>query len=98
MNLVEFALWRFRHAEGVMKYVVSYNTSECKMNVKGTKITLTYKPEEGKIVISYTNDGYKAPITTTFADFEKTMTELGFYELRPDSERHSSSYNPKHEE
>lgn len=92
MDLVRFALWRFRNAEGVMKNVVSFNTTECQLNVNGTKIKLTYKPTEEKVVISYVDDPFKLPITVSFNEFVDTMKKLGFYELRPDNERHSSSW------
>ena len=36
MDQVQFALWRFRNAEGVMKHVVSVGMSECELNVNGT--------------------------------------------------------------
>ena len=52
MDPVQFALWRFRNAEGVMKYVISVNMTECQLNVNGTKIKLTYKPAEEQVVIS----------------------------------------------
>lgn len=94
MDLVQFALWRFRNAEGVMKYVVSVNMSECQLNVNGIKVKLTYKPTEEQVVISYVDDPFKMPITVPFKEFVDTMKKLGFYELRPDNERHSSSWGP----
>ncbi len=94
MDQVQFALWRFRSVEGVMKYVVSVNLSECTLNVKGTKIKLTYDPKQEQVIISYIDDPYRLPITVSFNDFVKTMTELGFYELRPDTERHACSWGP----
>ena len=94
MDQVQFALWRFRNAEGVMKYVVSVGMSECELNVKGTKIKLTYKPTEEQVVISYIDDPFRQPVTVSFAEFVNTMKKLGFYELRPDNERHSCSWKP----
>ena len=94
MDQVQFALWRFRNAEGVMKYVVSFNWTECQLNIKGTKVKLSYKPAEDHVIISYTDDPFKMPITTSFKEFVDTMKKLGFYELRPDNERHSSSWGP----
>lgn len=92
MDPVQFALWRFRNVEGVMKYVVSVNLTECSLNVKGTKVKLTYDPKQEKVTISYIDDPYRIPVTTSFNDFVKTMTDLGFYELRPDTERHACSW------
>lgn len=94
MDQVQFALWRFRNAEGVMKYVVSFNMTECQLNVNGTKVKLTYKPNEDHVVISYVDDPFKMPITVSFKDFVDTMKKLGFYEIRPDNERHASSWGP----
>lgn len=94
MDPTQFAVWRFRNAEGVMKYVVSYNTTECVMNVNGTRLKLNYKPDVENVVVSYMDDPFKAPITIPFKDFVTTMTDLGFYELRPREERHSCSYGP----
>ena len=94
MDLVQFALWRFRNAEGVMKYVVSVNMTECQLNVNGTKVKLTYKPAEEQVIISYVDDPFKMPITASFKEFVDTMKKLGFYELRPDNERHSCSWGP----
>ena len=95
MDQVQFALWRFRNVEGVMKYVVSVNLSECTLNVKGTKVKLTYDPKQEKVTISYIDDPFKIPVEVSFNEFIKTMTNLGFYELRPDNERHSCSWGPK---
>ena len=94
MDLVQFALWRFRNAEGVMKYVVSVNMTECQLNINGTKVKLTYKPAEEQVIISYVDDPFKMPITASFKEFVDTMKKLGFYELRPDNERHSCSWGP----
>ena len=94
MDLVQFALWRFRNAEGVMKYVVSFNMTECQLDINGTKVKLTYKPEVDQVVISYVDDPFKLPITVSFKEFVDTMKKLGFYELRPDNERHTSSWGP----
>ena len=94
MDQVQFALWRFRNAEGVMKYVVSVGMSECELNVNGTKLKLTYKPTEEQVVISYIDDPFRQPVTVSFAEFVNTMKKLGFYELRPDNERHSCSWKP----
>ena len=94
MDQVQFALWRFRNAEGVMKYVVSFNMTECQLNVNGTKVKLAYKPNEDHVIISYVDDRFKMPITVSFKEFVDTMKKLGFYELRPDNERHSCSWGP----
>jgi hypothetical protein len=97
MDLVQFSLWRFRNVEGVMKYVTSFNMTECQLNVKGEKIKLEYNPSKEEVEISYMDNPFKLPIIVSFKDFVKTMTDLGFYELRPDNERHSSSWGPKEE-
>ena len=94
MDQVQFALWRFRNAEGVMKHVVSVGMSECELNVGGTRVKLTYKPTEEQVVISYIDDPFRQPVTVSFAEFVNTMKKLGFYELRPDNERHSCSWKP----
>ena len=94
MDPVQFALWRFRNAEGVMKYVVSVNMTECQLNVNGIKVKLTYKPTEEQVVISYVDDPFKMPIAVSFKEFVDTMKKLGFYEIRPDNERHASSWGP----
>ena len=94
MDPVQFALWRFRNAEGVMKYVVSVNMTECQLNVNGTKIKLTYKPTEEQVVISYVDDPFKMPIAVSFKEFVDTMKKLVFYEIIPDNERHASSCGP----
>ena len=94
MDQVQFALWRFRNAEGVMKYVVSVGMSECELNVNSTKLKLTYKPTEEQVVISYIDEPFRKPDTDSFSEFVNTMKKLGFYELRPDNERHSCSRKP----
>ena len=94
MDQVQFALWRFRNAEGVMKHVVSVGLSECELNVKGTKLKLTYKQTEEQVVISYIDEPFRKPVTVSFSEFVDTMKKLGFYELRPDNERHSCSRKP----
>ena len=94
MDQVQFALWRFRNAEGVMKHVVSVGMLECELNVKGTKLKLTYKPTEEQVVISYIDEPFKKPVIVSFSEFVDTMKKLGFYELRPDNERHSCSRKP----
>jgi hypothetical protein len=68
--------------------------TECQLNVNGIKVKLTYKPTEEQVVISYIDDPFKMPITVSFKEFVDTMKKLGFYELRPDNERHSCSWGP----
>lgn len=94
MDQVQFALWRFRNAEGIMKHVVSVGMSECELNVNGIRVKLTYKPTEEQVVISYIDEPFRSPIAVSFAEFVDTMKKLGFYELRPDNERHSCSRKP----
>lgn len=89
MDPTQFAMWRFRNAEGVMDYVQSWNSTECILNVKGKIIKITYNPATEDVTIS--ENVYSLPINCKFSDFVNTMTKLGYYKERTVN-RHSLSY------
>lgn len=93
MELAAFAMWRFRNAEGVMKYIKSWNLTECVMNVKGREVKLEYDMKNETVTINTTGI-FSAPVTVPFKDFVEKMKSLGFYEERPANERHTLSYGP----
>jgi hypothetical protein len=91
MGLVDFALWRFRNAEGVMSYVKSWNMTECVLDVNGKIVKITYHPDEETATIQ-DNDIYSMPVETSFKNFKDTLTRLGYYKERPIETRHMCSY------
>lgn len=95
MDQVQFALWRFRNAEGVMAGVKRWNLSECELYINGKSILITYDQINEEAHISNKNDPFTLPITCPFKDFVKTMTALGYYVERPMIERHSLSCSEK---
>lgn len=95
MDITQFAIWRFRNAEGVMKYIKSWNGTECVLDVKGKIVKITYDLKNETISIQDKLSPFAQPIVVRFDEFVPTMKKLDYYELRPDSERHSLSYQPE---
>lgn len=95
MDITQFAVWRFRNAEGVMKYVKSWNNTECVLDIKGKIIKIAYNLKNETISIQDSVSPFAMPIVVKFDEFVPTMKKLGYYELRPDTERHSLSYPPE---
>lgn len=91
MGPVEFAMWRFRNAEGVMDFVKSWNMTECILDIDGKSIKITYDPEKEIATIEEPGRIFGSPIQVPFKEFVKTMTKLGYYTERLDN-RHSLSY------
>lgn len=91
MDPTQFALWRFRHAEGVMDYIQSWNTTECVLNIKGKVVKIVYNPTTEEATISIPNDRFNIPITCKLSEFVSTMTKYGFYKERTIN-RHNLSY------
>lgn len=98
MDVTQFAIWRFRNAEGVMKYIKSWNSTECVLNVKGKTVKITYNLKDETISIMDKLSPFAVPIVVKFDEFVKTMKSLGYYEERPASERHSLSYQQENPE
>lgn len=95
MDPVQFAIWRFRHAEGVMANVTKWDLNSCIINVDNKEILIVYDTTNNRITIKRNNDPFAASITCTFDEFQDQMKALGFYEERPANERHSLSYESK---
>ena len=94
MGLTEFAVWRFRNAEGVMDYVQSWNATECILNVNGTRIKITYDYVNEVATISNLNDTLMFDTQVSFKDFVSTLTNMGYYKERTYN-RHSLSYKDR---
>lgn len=91
MNLSEFAIWRFKNAEGVMDYITRWNATECELNVRGKRILITYDMEHDTASFSNIDDPYNLPVTCSFKDFQKTLTQYGYFKERTIN-RHAQSY------
>jgi hypothetical protein len=94
MNLTDFAIWRFRNAEGVMDYVESWNATECRLNVNGKHIKITYDIEHEIATISNLDNEFMFDTKVSFKDFVSTLTSLGYYKERTVN-RHSLSYKDR---
>lgn len=97
MDQVQFALWRFRNAEGVMDYVKKWDLNSCTMTIGKETILITYNMANETIIITRKDDPYSMPINTTFKEFVATMKSLGFYKERSRINRHSLSYKSEEE-
>lgn len=95
MGPVDFMMWRFRHAEGVMSYVKSWNLNECVLNINGKLIKITYYPDKELAKVKE-DSPYALPIDVPFKEFEKTLTSMGYFKERSDN-RHLLSYPAKEE-
>lgn len=94
MGLVDFALWRFKNAEGVMSYVKSWNMNECVLDVNGKLVHITYQPDK-EIATIKEDDIFGLPIEVPFKKFQATLTKLGYFKERTEN-RHMSSYKENH--
>ena len=88
MEQAEFAIWRFKNAEGVMDYVKTWNLTECVMDVKGKCVKLVYDVAAETVTISEPNSLFGKTTVVPFTDFVETMKKLGYYKPRDRKFRH----------
>ena len=84
MGPVEFMMWRFRHAEGVMSYVKSWNLNECVLSVNGKRIKITYYPDKELAKVKEESP-YALRIDVEFKDYENTPQSMRYIRERPDN-------------
>ncbi len=94
MNLTEFAIWRFRNAEGVMDYVQSWNATECILNVNNVHIKIAYDYVNEIAQVSNLDDPLIFDTVIPFKDFVNTLTTMGYYRERTVN-RHALSYKDR---
>lgn len=94
MCLTEFAVWRFRNAEGVMDYVQSWNATECILNVNNVHIKIVYDYTNEIAKVSNLDDSLMFDTAIPFKDFVSTLTAMGYYKERTVN-RHALSYKDR---
>jgi hypothetical protein len=100
MDLVTFAIWKFRYIEGILKGMHAFDMCTTKyVDPLSDEVSwIRYDFEKEKATVEHTEEkhtgffGKSEPVTRTveckFSDLPQTLKDLGMYHQLPSGEHH----------
>lgn len=93
MDIVGFAIWKFRTVEGVLLDMRPFDFNTTKhVSAIGDVTWIRYDYASEKATIE--SDDGKSSMQCSFYDLPDTLQKLGLYRIRPKHERHSCTEAP----
>lgn len=93
MDLVRFAIWKFRNVEGVLEGMHPYDVLVTRYVDGLGDVTWLRYDMAAETVSLETEDG-KSRMQCGFGELEDTLKRLGMYRPRPMRDRHSCTVAP----
>lgn len=91
MNIDNFAIWKFKNVEGILKNFYAYDFTITKYQKGFTTFFIHYDVTAETVTFKTASSPKFDGITCSFKDLRSTLMKLGVFELKSKDDCHSSA-------